>query len=157
MPRRVVSVTVDHRLQPSSSAMADFSAKTAQSLRVDYVTKPVLWSTPPFPQKPAENQAFEKIAREARQHVLFDIMTRIGAKVLALGHHADDQVETSLMRLGRHTTELGVGGMRRCRRWGMGHGKGEGSLGWAGYEGMNRWMVRPLLDVGKVSRTQRRS
>jgi tRNA(Ile)-lysidine synthase len=78
-------------------------------------------------------------------------MTTAGAKVLVLGHHADDQVETSLMRLGRQTTELGAGGMKRCRRWGMGFGNGVGSLGWAGYEGMNRWILRPLLDVSKVS------
>jgi tRNA(Ile)-lysidine synthase len=78
-------------------------------------------------------------------------MTVAGTKVLAFGHHADDQVETSLMRLGRQTTELGAGGMRRCRRWGMGFGDGAESLGWAGYEGMDRWVLRPLLDVSKVS------
>lgn len=31
----------------------------------------------------------------------------------------------------------------------MGLGK-EGDLGWTGYEGMSRWMVRPLLSIRKV-------
>ena len=35
----------------------------------------------------------------------------------------------------------------------MGSGNGTGSLGWAGYEGMDRWIIRPLLEFGKVSRT----
>ena len=112
---------------------------------------PIPWSKPPFPARPTEGEAFEGIARDARHHVLFQTMTSIGARVLGFGHHADDQVETSLMRLGRQTTELGAGGMRRCRRWGMGFGTSVDSLGWAGYEGMNRWILRPLLDVGKVS------
>jgi hypothetical protein len=32
----------------------------------------------------------------------------------------------------------------------MGVSSLEGSLGYTGYEGMNSWIVRPLLDVGKV-------
>ena len=82
--------------------------------------------------------------------MLFRGMSQVGASVLAVGHHADDQVETSLMRLGRGTSELGAAGMRRRRRWGMGVGADEHALGWAGYQGMNRWMIRPLLEFGKV-------
>ena len=73
--------------------------------------------------------------------------------VIALAHHADDQVETALMRFGMGTTELGAAGMRACRRWGMGTADarlGEQALGWAGLGGMNKWIVRPLLDVAKA-------
>jgi tRNA(Ile)-lysidine synthase len=152
-PHRVVSLTVDHGLQSSSSAMAEHCTKVATSLGIEHFTSRIRWSDPPFPKRPSEGDMFESTARLARYHLLFQTMRSTGADVLAFGHHADDQVETSLMRLARGTTEVGAGGMRWCRRWGMGMGKGEGSLGWAGHEGMNRWIVRPLLDVIKVGYT----
>jgi tRNA(Ile)-lysidine synthase TilS/MesJ len=151
LPTSVVSLTVNHGLQASSSSMADQCSKNASSLKVEHFSIPIPWSEPPFPPEPSPT-AFEGIAREARFHVLFDAITRMGAKTLAFGHHADDQVETSLMRLAKGTTEIGAGGMRPCRRWGMGLGRSiEYKLGWAGYEGMHRWIVRPLLEVSKVS------
>lgn len=151
LPTSVVSLTVDHTLQSSSSSMANRCSKNASSLNIEHITAPIPWSEPPFPPRPSDKGAFENIARDARFHVLFELMKRMGIKTLAFGHHADDQVETSLMRLAKGTTEIGAGGMRPCRRWGMGLGRSsENELGWAGYEGMNRWIVRPLLEVSKV-------
>lgn len=152
LPTSVVSLTVDHGLQASSSAMAEHCSKIAASLNIQHLTAPIPWSTSPFPPLPSSTSAFENVARDARYHILFDSMTRLNTKTLAFGHHADDQVETSLMRLARGTTEVGAGGMRPCRRWGMGLGRSvEGRLGWAGHEGMRRWIVRPLLEASKVN------
>ena len=152
LPHSVVSITVDHGLQASSSSMAAQCSKNASSLKVKHLTIPIPWSEPPFPPRPSDMEPSENIARDARYHLLFHAMTRMSVKTLAFGHHVDDQVETSLMRLARGTTELGAGGMRPCRRWGMGLGRSvEDKLGWAGYEGMRRWVVRPLLQVSKVS------
>ncbi|KAJ7805636.1 hypothetical protein B0H14DRAFT_2879468 [Mycena olivaceomarginata] len=102
-------------------------------------------------KKPRPGEAFEGIGRQARYHLLFQAMKQAGAEVLALGHHGDDQVETSLIRLSKGTTELGAGGMRKVRRWGMGvnNNGDENTVGWAGVEGMTSWMVRPLLEVSK--------
>ncbi|KAJ7633062.1 PP-loop family-domain-containing protein [Roridomyces roridus] len=150
LPSAVVSLTVDHGMQASSSEMARHSGDVAQKMGVSrHVTSEIPWGTPPFPPKPAEGQAFEGIARNARYHLLFEAMNEVGAPVLATGHHGDDQVETSLMRLAKGTTEIGAGGMRRCRRWGMGSNGLKGSLGWAGLRGMKSWMIRPLLEVSK--------
>lgn len=150
MPTSVVSLSVNHNLQESSHLMAARSAANAEAMGIEHLTLDIPWGTPPFSAKPATGQPMEQIAREARYHVVFDGMTRTGARSVAFGHHADDQVETSLMRLARGTTELGAGGMRRYRRWGMGTGDVEDGLGWVGHHGLNRWIVRPLLDVRKV-------
>jgi tRNA(Ile)-lysidine synthase len=118
---------------------------------VEHHASSIPWSKPPFPENPSARGSLEETARLARYQVLFEAMTHVGAKIMAFGHHADDQLETALMRIARGTTEMGAGGMRPIRRWGMGVGRDENSLGWTGHEGMLRWIVRPLLEVSKVS------
>jgi tRNA(Ile)-lysidine synthase len=126
--------------------MAQRCADTASKLGITHVTTSIPWSSPPFPSSPASGGTLELTAREARYHLLRAELHNAGAEAIAFGHHADDQVETVLMRLGRG----GSGGMRHVRRWGMGFGDGPGALGWAGVDGMSRWIIRPLLSVGKV-------
>jgi tRNA(Ile)-lysidine synthetase-like protein len=46
-------------------------------------------------------------ARECRYEFYERVMDKHNARVLALGHHADDQVETILMRLGRGSSMAG--------------------------------------------------
>ncbi|KAG8990183.1 hypothetical protein FRB90_001872 [Tulasnella sp. 427] len=118
------------------------------------------WSQHPFPPKPLPGQAIEEVARAARSQLLFDAMRQHECDVLVMGHHADDQVETVLMRLLRQykwtngsSSALDVtlhnSVMRSCRRWGMGFESEPGSLAWAGRPGMNKWVVRPLLSLPK--------
>ncbi|KAJ6531608.1 PP-loop family-domain-containing protein [Mycena vulgaris] len=148
-PTEGLSLTVDHALQDSSAAMAQHCADHAEAMGVPHLTSRVPWGEHPFPERPKTGEAFEEIARAVRYQVLFQAMHKSQINILALGHHMDDQVETSLMRLARGTTELGAGGMRRCRRWGMGTNGDENTLSWSGAEGMKKWMVRPLLEVPK--------
>ncbi|KAF9447660.1 hypothetical protein P691DRAFT_671011 [Macrolepiota fuliginosa MF-IS2] len=145
-PSRLVSITVDHDLQASSAQMAAHCARTAASLHVAHTSSKVQWGKPPFPPRPLPSDPFEGGARAARYHLLWENMQKESLGALALGHHADDQVETALMRLGRQSSELGGRGMLWCRRWGMGV---KNPLEWAGYEGMNKWVIRPLLEVSK--------
>lgn len=143
----ISSITVDHALQPSSPAMAQRAAATAASLRVPHTTSRIPWGTHPFPPLPDPSRPFESIARTARYHFFWKHMQKDDAGALVLGHHCDDQVETALMRLGRKSSELGGRGMLACRRWGMGQAN---DLEWVGYDGMSKWIVRPLLEVSKA-------
>lgn len=148
-PQRVISFTVDHDLQKKSSDMANHCRLFAQSIGVEHITSKIPWGEGVYPPRPSPGDMFERTARDARYALLLQTLTRADVDVLAVGHHADDQVETALMRLGMGSTQLGAGGMRACRRWGMGAGIDERSLSWAGHKGMSKWIVRPLLDVGK--------
>lgn len=147
-PARVFSLTIDHDLQPSSASMAAHCANTAASLHIPHTTTKVPWGTSPYPPPPKPGQPFESIARAVRYNLLWKNMQKENIGVLALGHHADDQVETALMRLGRQSSELGGRGMHWCRRWGMGT---KDELEWIGHEGMNKWIIRPMLELPKVS------
>jgi tRNA(Ile)-lysidine synthase len=57
----------------------------------------------------------EMAARELRFRFLDDVMRRTGSSRIALGHHADDQAETVLLRLLRGSGSRGLGGMRLLR------------------------------------------
>ncbi|EKM82493.1 hypothetical protein AGABI1DRAFT_68155 [Agaricus bisporus var. burnettii JB137-S8] len=143
---RLSSLTVDHALQPDSADMARHAANTAAALRVPHSTSRIPWGTPPFPPLPDPSRPIEAVARTARYSLLWKQMQKDDIGVLALAHHNDDQIETALMRLGRQSSELGGRGILMCRRWGMGQ---KNDLEWAGYEGLSKWMIRPLLDVSK--------
>lgn len=59
-------------------------------------------------------------ARECRYAFYEKVMKNYRADVLALGHHADDQVETILMRLGRGSSMTGYAGILPTRTFGDG-------------------------------------
>ncbi|KAG8932141.1 hypothetical protein FRC02_001614 [Tulasnella sp. 418] len=155
----LISITIDHLLQATSTQTTRHCQALSETLGVENVSVKIPWGLAPFPPLPEKGTPFEQVAREARYHLLFDVMRKRNLDTLAMGHHADDQVETLLMRMlrqessmsGSETTQfkLGWAGMKKLRRWGMGFGRGEGSLGWAGAEGMAKWIARPLLDIPK--------
>ncbi|KAF9032141.1 hypothetical protein BDZ89DRAFT_1012717 [Hymenopellis radicata] len=146
-PGRVVSLSINHNLQPASKAMADGAARGAAGMGVQHINKSISWNTNDFPDYPVT--AAENMSRLARYQLLSAGMRDTGCRIIALGHHMDDQVETSLIRLLKNTTAYGAAGMKPVRRWGMGISEKYGSLGWTGLDGMNSWIIRPLLGFSK--------
>lgn len=178
IPDTILSLHVNHNLQSDAKKMAYAAGTAAKRFKALHSELLVPWGEPPFPPRPqmggaraadsdpdagvdagvdavAGEPAIESVARTARYRLMFDAMVlqqeqqQRPVHVLATAHHADDQVETVLMRLGAGSSVLGLGGMRPVRRFGMAMGKNESDFGWFGHEGLDRWIVRPLLDVPK--------
>lgn len=144
----MISVHVNHNLQAAATSMEEVATGTANRLHVRSVVEKIPWETAPFPEQPGEGAAGEKIAREARHNRLFTAMQRVDAKMVAFAHHADDQVETAIMRMFHGSSPHGIAGMRPLRRWGMGH-KDNDCFAF-GEPGMRHWIVRPFLHIPKV-------
>ncbi|MGD0833981.1 MAG: tRNA lysidine(34) synthetase TilS [Candidatus Dormibacteria bacterium] len=87
---RLHVVHVDHGLRPGSAAEADLVAALAGRLGLDFTAVTVHVGTGP---------SLQDQARRARHRGLAEVANRIGATAIALGHTADDQAETVLMRL----------------------------------------------------------
>ncbi|MDX1682277.1 MAG: tRNA lysidine(34) synthetase TilS [Phycisphaeraceae bacterium] len=96
---------IDHNLRPDSDADARFVAELADQLNLPVQARTLDGSR----LKAAEN--LEAAARTARYRALADIALECGANLIATGHHADDQLETVLMRLLRGTSARGLRGL----------------------------------------------
>ena len=117
--------TVDHGLRPEAAAEAATVAATAGGYGLPHAI--LAWTGP----KPISG--IQEKAREARYRLLSEHARSIGAPYVLTAHHADDQAETVLMRLGRGSGVAGLAGMRRETPF---------------TEGVA--LVRPLLELAKL-------
>ena len=81
--------------------------------------------------------SFEEAARELRYSFLARVASSVGASAGALGHTADDQAETVLMRVIRGSGVRGLGGMREVTMWESRRG------------GIRLVLLRPLLELSR--------
>ena len=98
--------TVDHGLRAESAAEAESVASAAKTLGLPHAILPWLGPKP--------RTRIQERAREARYALLAAHAQIIGARHILTAHHADDQAETVLFRLGRGSGIAGLAGMRRA-------------------------------------------
>lgn len=88
--RPLVALTVDHQLQPESAEWSRFVGKRAAQLGVAHQS--LSWTG----AKP--RAGLPAAARRARHALLADAARRAGARVILMGHTADDRLEAAEMR-----------------------------------------------------------
>jgi tRNA(Ile)-lysidine synthase len=98
---RPVVAHVDHGIDPDSALVAGRVRALAERLDLPF-------ETTEFGLGPT---AGETVARTARYRWLRKTAHRLGAVAIFTGHHADDQVETVLMRMLRGSGPAGLAGM----------------------------------------------
>ncbi len=105
--RRCIAATVDHGLRTESAAEAAWVAQLCARLDLGHAT---LASA--VPKRVGRTANLSARARSLRYALLEDHLPQIGAAWLATAHHADDQLETMVMRLNRGSGIAGLSGVR---------------------------------------------
>lgn len=104
--RRILVATVDHGLRPESAEEAAQVHRIAKSMGLRHVT--LLW------RRDTDTGNLMASARDARLRLLSGWAQRNNLAAIALGHTADDQAETLMMRLSRGS---GIDGLAAMAEW----------------------------------------
>jgi tRNA(Ile)-lysidine synthase len=99
---RLSAVHVDHGLRPGSAAEAEVVAAAAERRRLPFRAVTVCVE---------QGGSLQDAARRARHRALRRVAAELGATAVALGHTADDQAETVLMRALSGATPRALAGM----------------------------------------------
>jgi tRNA(Ile)-lysidine synthase len=122
----LVALHFNHRLRGAAAdADEQFCRELCAALGVRLIVDTANW--------PVGREVSEAEAREARFSFFGDAMAELGARMLWLGHHRDDVVETMLLRLSRGSGSRGLAAPRPVQRM------ADGSV-----------RLRPLLGVPKT-------
>jgi len=105
-PGRIAAATVDHGLRPAARTEAEFVASLCRERGIPHqILRPVI---------PIRG-SIQSAARRARYGLLHDWMKENHIDWLATAHHADDQLETMIMRILRGSGIDGMSGIRAKR------------------------------------------
>ena len=103
---------INHGLRPEETPLEiEFCKKLCETLKVPFITKSV--DVKSFAKEKSMNK--QEAARELRYKVFEETAFETKADKIALGHNADDQAETLLMRLLRGSGPIGLSGIPPVR------------------------------------------
>ncbi len=104
---RIIVAHFNHKLRPDSDADANTVEQTAGRLNLKWV----VGKGDVREYADAEKMSIEEAAREMRYRFLMEQARKFNAQAVAVGHTADDQVETVLMHFLRGAGLTGLKGM----------------------------------------------
>lgn len=90
----VHALHLDHGLDPSSSRRATAARRLSRQVGVPFASKEL-----EVPDRRAAGESLEEAGRRLRYQHLETERRTLGARYILTGHHADDQIETVLLRL----------------------------------------------------------
>ncbi len=118
------AIYIDHGLRPGETGKEiEFCKNLCMKLNMPFITKTIDIKSYASEQKLNMQEA----ARQLRYRIFDETSYEIKARKIALGHTADDQAETLLMRLFR----------------------GSGPTGLAGIPPVRKNIIRPLIEIGR--------
>ena len=103
MPDRISAATVDHQLRQEAAVESEFVAGLCANLAIPHSIL--------LPSKPIIGN-LQSEARKVRYALLQTRADADGCNYIATAHHADDQLETLLMRIARGSGIDGLSGVR---------------------------------------------
>lgn len=159
---RLHIIHIDHSLPEAESPTdTDFVRRFAATLGATFANRVVNVRA----EMAAKGESIEMAGRTLRHAALRDAAAEAGADLLVLGHNADDQVETLLLRLARGTGPRGLGGMAPAEPPPAGGGPRiirplldcprEDIRDWLRAEGV-AWLEDPTNDTDDVGRNRLR-
>lgn len=106
--KNLIVAHFNHSLRDTAERDEIFSRKTAQELKLPFVTEKADVTS----YANEKRLSIEEAARKLRYEFLYRVAQGYGSEYIAVGHHADDQVETVFMHLFRGSGLSGLSGMR---------------------------------------------
>lgn len=123
---------LNHGFRREAEKEAIFVKGLAEGLGIPYTLRTI--NVPSYAKE--KKLSRQEAAREVRYSFLREVATEIGANKIALGHTADDQAETFLMKLIRGAGAKGMSGIHPCFLFTV-HGS------------LSTVIIRPLIDIGR--------
>ncbi|MBI5725774.1 MAG: tRNA lysidine(34) synthetase TilS [Planctomycetes bacterium] len=124
---RLIAAHLNHRLRPDADGDEDFVRDLAGRWNLEFFSEKI------DVRGLAGGDGIEDAARRARYDFFNRAAGKFNANIVAVAHHADDNVETVLHRIIRGTSLRGLAGIPARRAFGDG-----------------RTLVRPMLGVTRI-------